>query len=79
MDTIAINTSSSMPIFVFTPSHKVSPPEDVGGPPGYMDFLQAMRDLKHEQRADYWRWWGGPFDPHAFSINAANMAIRKLR
>jgi hypothetical protein len=29
--------------------------------------------------ADYWRWWGGPFDPHAFSINAANMAIRKLR
>lgn len=55
------------------------PPEDVGGPPGYMEFLQAMRDPKHEQHTDYWRWWGGPFDPHAFSINAVNMAIRKLR
>lgn len=55
------------------------PPEDVGGPPGYTEFLQAMREPKHEQHADYWRWWGGPFDPHAFSINAANMAIRKLR
>lgn len=55
------------------------PPEDVGGPPGYMDFLQAMRDPKHEQHADYWRWWGGPFDATGFSINAANLAIRKLR
>lgn len=55
------------------------PPEDVGGPPGYMNFLQAMRDPNHEQHADYWRWWGGPFDQNTFSINAANMAIRKLR
>jgi hypothetical protein len=55
------------------------PPEDVGGPPGYMNFLQAMRDPNHGQHADYWRWWGGPFDPSTFSINAANMAIRKLR
>ena len=55
------------------------PPEDVGGPPGYMNFLQAMRDPNHEHHADYWRWWGGPFDQNTFSINAANMAIRKLR
>lgn len=31
------------------------PPEDVGGPPGYMDFLQTIRDPNHEQHADYWR------------------------
>lgn len=55
------------------------PPENVGGPAGYMDFLQAMRDPNQQQHADYWRWWGGPFDPNAFSINAANMMIRKLR
>ena len=41
--------------------------------------LQAMRDSRHEQHADYWSWWGGPFDPKGFGINAANMAIRKLR
>ncbi|SEK22254.1 pRiA4b ORF-3-like protein [Roseateles sp. YR242] len=55
------------------------PPEDVGGPPGYMDFLEAMRNPVHEQHLNYWRWWGGPFDPTGFSVNAANMAIRKLR
>jgi hypothetical protein len=55
------------------------PPEDVGGPPGYMDFLEAMYNPRHEQHADYWRWWGGPFDPKSFGINAANLAIRKLR
>ncbi|WOB11341.1 plasmid pRiA4b ORF-3 family protein [Piscinibacter gummiphilus] len=55
------------------------PPEDVGGPPGYMDFLEAMHNPAHEQHADYWRWWGGPFDAKAFSMNTANMAIRKLR
>jgi hypothetical protein len=44
-----------------------------------MNFLQAMRDPNHGQHADYWRWWGGPFDQNTFSINAANMAIRKLR
>ena len=55
------------------------PPEDVGGPPGYLDFLDAMHHPTHEQHADYWCWWGGPFDAKAFSINIANMAIRKLR
>lgn len=55
------------------------PPEDVGGEPGYMDFVEAMRNPAHEQHADYWRWWGGPFDAKAFSINAANLAIRRLR
>ena len=44
-----------------------------------LDLKQAMRDPRHEQHADYWVWWGGPFDPKSFGINAANMAIRKLR
>lgn len=55
------------------------PPEDVGGSPGYTDFLEAMHNPQHEQHADCWRWLGGPFEARAFSINAANMAIHKLR
>ena len=41
--------------------------------------IEAMHNPRHPQYADYLRWWGGPFDPKGFSINAANMAIRKLR
>lgn len=55
------------------------PPEDVGGTYGYMEFLQAMRDPTHEQHDQMWRWWGGPFDPNGFDLNAANLAIRRLK
>jgi hypothetical protein len=46
---------------------------------GNMEFLQAMRDPTHEQHAAMWRWWGGPFDPNGFDMNAANIAIRHLK
>ncbi len=39
------------------------PPEDVGGAPGYEEFLQALRDPEHQQHDDMVRWSGGPFDP----------------
>ena len=55
------------------------PPEDVGGTPGYMDFLHAMRDPQHEEHGAMWLWWGGPFDANGFDLNAANRAIRRLR
>ncbi len=55
------------------------PPEDVGGTLGYGDFLHAMRDPAHEKHQAMWRWWGGPFDPSGFDVNAANIALRRLR
>jgi hypothetical protein len=32
------------------------PPEDVGGPWGYTEFLEAMRDPKHERHAELAGW-----------------------
>ena len=35
------------------------PPEDVGGPWGYAEFLEALEDPEHERHADLaldWRW-----------------------
>lgn len=55
------------------------PPEDVGGPPGYMDFVQAMRDPRHEGHLQMWHWHGGPFDPAGFSLNDTNRSIKKVR
>lgn len=39
------------------------PPEDVGGPWGYADFLEAIGDPAHEQHAELLEWCGGSFDP----------------
>ncbi len=39
------------------------PPEDVGGPWGYAEFLQAINDPKHERHAELSEWIGDDFDP----------------
>jgi hypothetical protein len=55
------------------------PPEDVGGPEGYRDFLIAMADPTHEDHAEFLSWIGGPFDPEAFDLGRANIALQKIR
>ena len=48
------------------------PPEDVGGPPGYEAFLEALADPKHPEHRDLKEWIGGSFDPTAFSVDEVN-------
>ena len=45
---------------------RACPPEDVGGVPGYEQFLQALADPDHPDRESYREWIGRPFDPAAF-------------
>ena len=40
------------------------PPEDVGGPPGYAEFLEAIADPEHEEHEHLLTWCGGAFDPN---------------
>jgi hypothetical protein len=53
-----------------------APPEDVGGPPGYEGYLEAMADPKHEEHASLLR-WRGKFDPEAFSLANVNRQLHK--
>lgn len=55
------------------------PPEDVGGPGGYMAFLEAIGDLEHEEHDSYLEWVGGPFDPAAFDLANTNALCQKVR
>lgn len=55
------------------------PPEDVGGPPGFMDFIAAMSDPRHEDHADMLRWYGKPFDPTRFDRGVVNRRLRKIK
>jgi hypothetical protein len=54
------------------------PPEDVGGVGGYLEFLKVIRDPLHQEHIVMWRWYGGPFDPGGFDVNAANAALGAL-
>lgn len=43
-----------------------SPPEDVGGVPGYSRFLEIMSDPTDDEHDDIKAWAGGEFDPAHF-------------
>jgi hypothetical protein len=55
------------------------PPEDVGGPPGYADFLAAIADPRHEEHENFLAWRGGGFDAARFDRKAVNQALRKIK
>ena len=58
---------------------RACPPEDVGGPWGYADFLEAIQDPDHPEHEEYLEWAGEDFDPEAFDLDEVNRALRKMR
>jgi hypothetical protein len=55
---------------------RAAPPEDVGGAPGYEEFLEAIKDPDHEEHERMLEWIGGAFDPEGFDLNAINRMLR---
>jgi len=55
---------------------RACPPEDCGGPFGYLDFLAAITDPDHEEHESVVEWIGGEFDPEQFSAKDATRAMR---
>ena len=54
------------------------PPEDVGGPHGFMEFLEAVLDPPHEQHRDMIRWYGGRFDPTGLDEERARFGMENM-
>jgi hypothetical protein len=57
---------------------RACPPEDAGGPPGYENMLEAVRDPQHEEHDDYLTWLGGEFDPEAFDLEDINARLAHM-
>lgn len=55
------------------------PPEDVGGYPGYAEFLEALKDPAHSEHANMLRWIGGSFDPTAFDLADVNERLATIK
>ena len=58
---------------------RACPPEDVGGVPGYLDFVQAMADPKHPEHSQMKQWYGKLFDPEAFDLDEVNQRLMQIR
>lgn len=57
---------------------RACPPEDVGGVPGYLDFLALIQQPASEEGRSVLEWAGGYFDPERFDRRAANAAVQRI-
>lgn len=57
---------------------RACPPEDVGGVPGYAEFLRVLADPDDREHAQMLRWVGGEFDADRFDLIAANIALQRV-
>jgi Plasmid pRiA4b ORF-3-like protein len=57
---------------------RACPPEDVGGPRGYAEFLRALRDPAHPEHDAMLDWIGRRFDPNFFDPERASVLLRRL-
>ncbi|MBL8699438.1 MAG: plasmid pRiA4b ORF-3 family protein [Alphaproteobacteria bacterium] len=64
-----------LPICIAGARHR--PPEDVGGPNGYFEFLEAWHDKTHVDHKALRRWVGRAFDPEKFDAAKATRDIAR--
>lgn len=51
------------------------PPEDCGGPWGYMEMIEAIQDPKHPEYEEFMEWLGDDFDPEYFDLDETNQLL----
>ena len=55
------------------------PPEDVGGPYGYFEYLVAINDKTHPEHEQMIEWRGEGFDPTEFDVDVTNTILKTIR
>ena len=54
------------------------PPEDIGGAPGYEEFLEAIADPDHERHEEFIAWYDQDFDPKIVDTPAIEKQLAAL-
>ena len=54
------------------------PPEDVGGPWGYAEMLEAIADPEHVRHDEICEWLGEEYDPSAFDAAVREAEVAAL-
>lgn len=57
---------------------RACPPEDIGGPYGYGELLEALADPGHPRHEAMRHWLGRPHDPDEFDPARATTLLRRL-
>jgi Plasmid pRiA4b ORF-3-like protein len=54
------------------------PPEDVGGPWGYGELLEAIADPSHERHRELKEWLADDFNPHVVDVDGLSQDVADL-
>ena len=54
------------------------PPEDVGGPWGYAELLEAIADSTHERHSELKEWLADDFNPHVVDVDSLSEDVTEL-
>jgi hypothetical protein len=54
---------------------RAAPPEDAGGPPGFMEVMEALNDQSHPRHEEIRNWVGRTYDPDIFDVWAVDHAL----
>jgi hypothetical protein len=74
---IRAEMSATRPICVS--GRRRRPPEDVGGPSGYQEFLKVLFEPGHEVNERFRAWAGGTFHPEEFDVKVVNTILERMR
>jgi len=76
LDLFDAPTGSRLPAFL--DGKWRTPPEDVGGAPGFEMFLEAINDPTHEDHDDLVNWYGRSFDPQDIEPDIVKIQIARI-
>jgi hypothetical protein len=62
----------------FVDGSRRAPPEDVGGIPGFDEFLDAMTKPRHPDHQRLTEWYSGSFDPDELNLPVISSRIGEL-
>ncbi len=65
-------------VVLCTGGARACPPEDCGGPPGYMRMLEVLADPADEEHQEMKQWVGRGFDPERFDVAKLNKRLATL-
>ena len=74
---VRAETPSSRPICL--DGRRRRPPEDIGGPSGYKEFLNVSFEPGHEEFSHVFGWAGGEFHAEEFDLKAVNRILERMR
>jgi hypothetical protein len=79
-----LSSPMATPTAVCVEGGRACPPEDCGGPDGYTELLEALKDPgrpRHEELLEWLNTVYGPkatFDPERFDLEATNKRLRRV-